>query len=155
MQVTRILHHSVNVEDGLADCVAFYRRLGLPDVPRLINNGVPPGFSEAFRTLRTSVLFSTVDAHTHTIVVTSARPGEGKTVTSSNLAMGIAQAGQRVVLIDTDMRRPRVHEVFDIEQEPGLSSLLVGHAHANEVMHPSGVQNFWVIPAGPTPPAAA
>ena len=124
----------------------------------LLDNGVPPNFLEAFGTLRTSVLFSAAyaasaaDTGTCTIVVTSATPGEGKTVTSSNLAMGIAQAGQRVLLIDTDMRRPRVHEVFDIEREPGLSNILVGEAHTTDVMHPSSVPELWVLPAGHTPP---
>ena len=83
----------------------------LPLVPRtagqnpLINNGVPANFSEAFRVIRMNVLFSSADEGGQTIVVTSAQPAEGKTLVASNLAIGIAQAGQRVLLVDADMRR--------------------------------------------------
>ena len=62
------------------------------------------------------------------LVVTSTGPGEGKSVVAANLAIGLAQAGQRVILIDGDMRRPRVHEMFSQKLEPGLSNLLVGHS---------------------------
>lgn len=121
----------------------------------LISNGVPLNFAEAFRTVRTSVLFSfpeREDRYPNTLVVTSTAPGEGKTTSSCNLALGIALAGQRVLLIDCDMRRPSVHEMFDIEQEPGLSNLLVGNARAADVVHASGVTNLCLLPAGRVPP---
>ena len=85
----------------------------------LIHAGVPPSFAEAFRTIRTNVLFSSADEGSRTLVVTSTGPGEGKTTVASNLAIGFAQAGQRVLLIDADMRRPRVHEVFGHEAGAG------------------------------------
>src|SRR5262249_12993028 len=84
----------------------------------LINNGVPASFSEAFRVVRMNVLFSSADEGGQTIVVTSAQPAEGKTLVASNLAIGIAQAGQRVLLVDADMRRPHVHDVLEMEQGP-------------------------------------
>ena len=93
----------------------------------LIHTGVPPGFAEAFRTIRTNVLFSSADEGSRTLVVTSTGPGEGKTTVASNLAIGFAQAGQRVLLIDADMRRPRVHEVF-------------GHAAGAGALEPAGGQ---------------
>ena len=121
----------------------------------LINNGAPPNFAEAFRALRTSVMFSSAGGRAPTILVTSTGPGEGKTMTSCNLAVSIAQTRQRVLLIDADMRRPRVHEVFDVEQEPGLSNLMVGTAQSREAMHPSGVKDLWILPAGHIPPNSA
>jgi len=142
--------------------------LGLPSmglIPRLtgehaltdplINNGVPANFSEALRGLRTNVLFSFAEEGARSIVVTSTGPGEGKTTVATNLALGMALAGQRVLLIDADMRRPRVHEALRMEREPGLSNLLVGAAKANEVMRKMPVPNLYVLPAGTTPPNPA
>ena len=121
----------------------------------LIHTGVPPGFAEAFRTIRTNVLFSSADEGSRTIVVTSTGPGEGKTTVASNLAIGFAQAGQRVLLIDADMRRPRVHDVFAQKQEPGLSNLMVGNAKASESVHKTAVPGLWVLAAGHNPPNPA
>ena len=105
----------------------------------LINSAVPPNFSECFRTLRTNVLFSTADEGLRSLVVTSTGPGEGKTLVSTNLAVGLAQAGMRVLLIDADMRKPRVHSVFDKPRQPGLSNVLVGTARFSETVHATTV----------------
>jgi capsular exopolysaccharide synthesis family protein len=121
----------------------------------LINNGVPTNFLESFRAIRTNVLFSTPESGSRCIVVTSTGPGEGKTLVASNLALALAQAGQRVLLIDADMRKPRVHEVFDRPQEPGLSNVLVGNAKASEAVHTAGAPGLWVMPAGVNPPNPA
>ncbi len=121
----------------------------------LIHAGVPPGFAEAFRTIRTNVLFSTADEGSRTLVVTSTGPGEGKTTVASNLAIAFAQAGQRVLLIDADMRRPRVHEVFGLRQEPGLSNVMVGNAKASQSVHKTAVPGLWVLAAGHLPPNPA
>jgi capsular exopolysaccharide synthesis family protein len=121
----------------------------------LISNGVPANFSEAFRGLRTNVLFSFADEGARSVVVTSTGPGEGKTTVACNLAMGMAMAGQRVLLIDADMRRPRVHEALKLQRDPGLSNLLVGAAKAADVMRQTGVPNLYVLPAGKTPPNPA
>jgi polysaccharide biosynthesis transport protein len=121
----------------------------------LIHTGVPPGFAEAFRTIRTNVLFSSADEGARILVVTSTGPGEGKTTVASNLAISFAQTGQRVLLIDGDMRRPRVHTVFAQKQEPGLSNLIVGNAKASETVHKTPVPGLWVMPAGHIPPNPA
>jgi polysaccharide biosynthesis transport protein len=121
----------------------------------LISDAAPPSFSEAFRALRTNILFSAADGGPRSIVVTSTGPSEGKTMVAGNVAIGLAQTGQRVLLIDADMRRPRAHELFGIAVEPGLSNLLVGASKPSEVVRPSGVENLWVMPAGKTPPNPA
>jgi succinoglycan biosynthesis transport protein ExoP len=121
----------------------------------LINNGVRPHFSEAFRTIRTNVLFSSVSDGSRTIVVTSTGPGEGKTVVSSNLALALSQANQRVLLIDADMRRPQVHAYFSHPQEPGLSNFIVGNSEADDAIRPSGIPGLWLLPSGLVPPNPA
>ena len=123
--------------------------------PTLVNHKVPPQFSEAFRSLRTNVMFSSAETGSKSIVVTSTSPGEGKTVVSSNLALTLAASGQRVLLIDADMRRPRVHDLFSIKMEPGLSNVLVGEAKASDAVKKITPGNLWVLPAGKLPPNPA
>jgi capsular exopolysaccharide synthesis family protein len=123
--------------------------------PTLLHNGVPPAFGEAIRAVRTNVLFSSADEGVRMIVVTSAGPGEGKSMFSSNLSVSLAQAGQRVLHIDADMRRPRVHEIFEVSQEPGLSNLLVGDCKPSEGVRKTSVQNLAILPAGMIPPNPA
>jgi len=121
----------------------------------LLSGGVPANFSEAFRALRTNVLFSTADDGARSLVVTSTGPGEGKSLVSSNLAVSLAQAGQRVLLIDADMRKPKAHEIFRMKQEPGLSNVMVGSAKASEAVRKTNVPGLWVIMAGRIPPNPA
>ena len=90
----------------------------------LLHNTVPSGFAEAFRTIRTNVLFSSTEEGGRSIVVTSTAPGEGKTLVATNLSVALAQAGQRVLLVDADMRKPRVHSVL----EPVADSRVVERA---------------------------
>jgi capsular exopolysaccharide synthesis family protein len=123
--------------------------------PTLLHQGVPPQFAEAIRGVRTNVLFSSADEGVRMIVVTSAGPGEGKSMFSSNLSVSLAQAGQRVLHIDADMRRPRVHEIFELSHEPGLSNLLVGDCKPSEAVRMTSVQNLCVLPAGMIPPNPA
>ena len=110
--------------------------------------------AEAFRTLRTNVIFSSAEQGARSIAITSTSPGEGKTVVSSNLAISLAQAGMRVLIIDADMRKPKIHKVYGLEREPGLSNLMVGTAKASECVRKSEIPNVWVLPAGRTPPNA-
>jgi capsular exopolysaccharide synthesis family protein len=126
-----------------------------PSGGALLHDGVPPNFAEAIRAVRTNVLFSSADEGMRLIVVTSAGPGEGKSMFSSNLAVSLAQAGQRVLHVDADMRRPRVHAIFDLAQEPGLSNLLVGDCKPSEAIRKTAVQNLCVLPAGMIPPNPA
>lgn len=109
-----------------------------------------PG-AEAYRTLRTNLMFSQ-SVRLRTMVVTSAGPADGKTTTSSNVAATFAQQGMRVVLVDCDLRRPRIHEVFGLNKEPGLSQLILGYNGVEEVIRPSGVENLSIISSGTPPP---
>jgi polysaccharide biosynthesis transport protein len=121
----------------------------------LLTGTVAPNFAEAIKSIRTNVLFSSAEEGLRTLVVTSAGPGEGKSIVASNLAIALAQAGQRVLLIDADMRRPRVNEIFEIEEEPGLSNVLTGHAKTSEAIRRSSVSGLWLLPAGLIPPNPA
>jgi len=118
----------------------------------LVNQGVPQNFSESFRALRTNVLFSTPDEGPQTLVITSTGPGEGKTMVATNLAISFALDGQRVLLIDADMRRPRVHDVFELDQEPGLSNVLVGDAKPSEALRKTNTAGLWTLTSGRVAP---
>jgi capsular exopolysaccharide synthesis family protein len=89
------------------------------------------------------------------IVVTSASPGEGKSTTSSNLAVAFAQQGLRVLLVDCDLRRPRIHEIFEVPREPGFTHYLLGQASLDRLARPTEVENLHVLPAGTLPPNPA
>lgn len=123
--------------------------------PLLLHEDVPPGFSEALRAIRTSIIFSSADDSARAIVITSTAPGEGKTLVSTNMAVALAHTGQRTIIIDGDMRRPRTHEVFDRPQEPGLSNVLVGTARLRDAVRLTSVPNLYLLPAGHIPPNPA
>ncbi len=125
------------------------------DKAPLLEHDVPANFGEAFKALRTNVLFASADEGPRSLVVTSTIPGEGKTVVATNLAISLAQAGQRVLLIDADMRRPKAHDLLEQSQEPGLSNLIVGNTKASDAVRPTSVRGLWVLPAGRLPPNPA
>ncbi|HEX8386517.1 MAG TPA: polysaccharide biosynthesis tyrosine autokinase, partial [Rubricoccaceae bacterium] len=104
--------------------------------------------SETYRALRTSVQFSRPDAVVQTILVTSANPGEGKSVTAANLALVLAQAGRRVLLVDCDLRRPTVHKKFGINREPGLSHVVFGDIALDPALLAQPADDLWVLPSG-------
>jgi capsular exopolysaccharide synthesis family protein len=108
--------------------------------------------SESYRGIRTSILFSLADKEPQSILVTSALAQEGKTTTSANLAIVLAQYGYKVVLIDSDFHRPRVRKLFSIPQEEGLSNLLVGNKEIKDALFETYVKNLYIIPSGPIPP---
>ncbi|HET9467162.1 MAG TPA: polysaccharide biosynthesis tyrosine autokinase, partial [Vicinamibacterales bacterium] len=118
----------------------------------LLSQEVPHEFGEAFRALRTSLVFSSGSEGTRVIALTSAQPLEGKTTTACNIAIALAYGGSRVLLIDADMRRPSVSRTLGIENTIGLSHLLTGQATARQTIRRTNVQNLWVMTAGMTPP---
>ena len=120
-------------------------------VPLLLG-AAPHDFAEAYRALRTSLVFSSGNEGKRVIAVTSAQPLEGKTTSSCNLATVLAFGGARVLLIDADMRRPGVHRTLGLNNSVGLSHLLVGQARVRDVIQRTAEPNFYVITAGRTPP---
>ena len=107
--------------------------------------------SEAYRAIRTNLLFTATDKPLRTLVVTSAIPGEGKTSTACNLAVVMAQAGNRVVLVDADFRRPELHKVFH-KSNVGLGNLILGDLAEEDLVLKTQVPNLSVVCSGPTPP---
>lgn len=108
--------------------------------------------AEAFRRMRTNVRFLDVDGGTPAIVFTSASPGEGKSTTCANLALAFAETGARVALVDADLRRPTLADLFAIEGGAGLSDVLIGRLGLAAAMQRWSVQKLFVLPAGSTPP---
>lgn len=111
--------------------------------------------AECCRVLRTNVMFSAADHQLKTMVVSSANPKEGKTTTVIYLGTTMAQSGQKVLLVDTDMRRPRLHLSTGVQREPGLSNLILGEENYDDVIKPTAVPNLFVLPCGPIPPNPA
>lgn len=108
--------------------------------------------AESFRQLRTNLQFANVGQKSTAVLVTSSLPGEGKTTTATNLALALAQAGQSVVLVDADLRRPMVAQYLGLERHAGLTTVLVGEADLNEMLQPWGDDNLYVLSSGQIPP---
>jgi polysaccharide biosynthesis transport protein len=111
--------------------------------------------AEAYRALRTAVLLSSVDRPPKLLLVTSGKPGEGKTTTAVNTAISLAQLGHSVLIIDCDLRKPSVHKVLGIEHNAGLSTYLSRDAKLIDVMQKLPYPNLWALPCGPIPPNPA
>jgi len=113
----------------------------------------PP--AEAYRTLRSNVNFSLIDVPCQSFLITSAGAGEGKSMVVANLATVMAQAGQRVLLVDTDLRRPSLHVLVGGESSPGLTNVLVGDFDLDNALRETEVPGLWLLPSGPLPPNPA
>ena len=133
--------------------------------PRRITTELPPellvherpasGIAEAARALRTNLLFMNPDEPYRRLLVTSAAPSEGKTTVAVSIAISLAQGGQRVCIVDCDLRRPRLHRIFDRAGDIGLMNAIVGEATIAEVAKPTVVPNLYCVPCGPIPPHSA
>lgn len=109
--------------------------------------------AEAYRNLRLNLTFmSTEEDPVRTILFSSPGPSEGKSTTAINFAVMLAQQGQRVLVIDADLRRPSLHRALDVLREPGLTNLLIGDAQPRETIRPNVLPNLDFLPAGPFPP---
>ncbi|MCX5749154.1 MAG: polysaccharide biosynthesis tyrosine autokinase [Candidatus Saganbacteria bacterium] len=108
--------------------------------------------SEAFRTVRTNIEFVRPDEPVKTMGVTSSVPNEGKTVFTCNLAVALAQTGKSILLVDCDLRQSRVHDIFGLKNDKGLSSYLSGVSDITDIIQRSGVNNLSIITAGPLSP---
>lgn len=123
-----------------------------PAHPLLIESDPRGPRAEAFRQLRTNMQFIDVDSQRKVFVVTSSVPGEGKTTTATNLALAMAETGQRVVLIEGDLRRPRVAEYLGLVDEVGITNVLVGSLDLPTATQSYGTKGLTVLASGPIPP---
>ena len=119
---------------------------------RLIASEDPKSpISESYRTLRTSIMYSNAK-DTKTIMVSSPGPGEGKTTTIANLAITYANLNKKVLLIDTDLRKPVIDKIFNVKKEPGLTNYLVEDTNIKDVIKKTNINNLFILPAGVIPP---
>jgi capsular exopolysaccharide synthesis family protein len=142
------------------------KKLGIPvlGVVPLLDKGqttagaladIRSGFSEAYYSLRTALQFSTPDGAPSSMLVSSARPAEGKSTTAYAVALNLARVGKRVLLIDGDLRNPSMHRVVGVENERGMSNLLSGSSDLQSVVQRTRQDNLYFIPCGPLPPNPA
>lgn len=112
--------------------------------------------AEAFRTLRTNIQFSSIDKTVKTIVITSPGPGEGKSTISVNTAVTMAQSEKKVLLIDCDLRKPKIHTFFKLHNGQGLTNILVEDVKCKDIVHEIDLASgLYVLTAGPIPPNPA
>lgn len=119
---------------------------------RLITSEEPrSAAAEAYKALRTSMLFAASRSNLQVIMVTSPAAGDGKTSTAANLAVSLSQTGRRVIVVSADLRRPRIHRFFGVEDELGLVDVLDGDVPLEAALVPTEIENLRVLPVGPSP----
>jgi succinoglycan biosynthesis transport protein ExoP len=154
------------LDETLATPDDVEKKLGIPVlgvIPLLAKGETPAdalgdirsGFSEAYYSLRTALQFSTPDGAPSSLVVSSARPAEGKSTTAYAVALNLARVGKRVLLVDGDLRNPSMHRVVGLANERGMSNLLSGSADLATVVQRTSQENLFFIPCGPLPPNPA
>jgi capsular exopolysaccharide synthesis family protein len=112
--------------------------------------------AEAYRTLRTNLTFAALDAPLKTLVATTVAPDNEKARVLANLAVAMAQGEQRTILVEADLRRPTLHEIFGVASEPGLTTMIVNEAALSDPpLKETGVPNLRLLPSGPLPPNPA
>ncbi|MGP4070388.1 CpsD/CapB family tyrosine-protein kinase [Halobacillus sp. B29] len=118
----------------------------------IANDNPKSPIAEQYRTIRTNLQFASVDKELETMIVTSAGPSEGKSLTTANVAVVFAQQGKKVLLVDADLRKPTVHYTFRADNTSGLSNYLVRNRSLKELAKESRVENLDLLPSGPIPP---
>ncbi|MBV8162445.1 MAG: polysaccharide biosynthesis tyrosine autokinase [Acidimicrobiia bacterium] len=147
--VDRALHAGVPTL-GIIPAIEGWRS---GESPRVVSIEEPTSASsEAYRSLRTAIGFLGLDRPLRVIQVTSPSAAEGKTTTIANLAVALANIGKRVVVVDCDLRRPRIHAFFDIPSEVGFTSVLLGDVALGDAARPVGRRHIMLLPSGPLPP---
>lgn len=160
------------LDDSIKDADSIQVALGLPllgSIPLVGRRNVPliAGASananiekktlyflrEAYNILSHNIKLGSLDQKVRSVMVTSSIPSEGKTHVAANLAINLAMTGKNVLLVDTDYPRPDVYHVFGLENEIGLTEVVMGEATIEEVLKPSGIDGLWVITTGPRPPS--
>lgn len=133
--------------------IPIYHLENIAETRMVVNKHPKSGVSEALRSIRTNLEFLSAKKKTKVISVTSTISGEGKTFVASNLGGIIAMSGSRVLILDLDMRRPKVHKAFETKNgSNGLSTLLIGKTTLEDCIQPTDLDNLHIISAGPTPP---
>jgi polysaccharide biosynthesis transport protein len=127
----------------------------LPRPSPLILRNPKSAVAEAYRVLRTNLVFSSAESTGRAILVTSASPGEGKTTTTVNLAASLAQTGARVLAVEADLRRPSMSQHFSSVKAPGLTDLIVGKSEATQAIHTTRYKGLMILPCGYVPPNPA
>lgn len=118
----------------------------------IVHNNPKSPIAEAYRVLRTNIQYSNVDKNLKKIVITSSSPMEGKTTTAVNLAATFAQAGSKVLLIDSDLRKPKVQDYFELRNRRGLTNLIASHDDYKEYVISSDIPNLYILTCGTIPP---
>ncbi|MEN8152007.1 MAG: CpsD/CapB family tyrosine-protein kinase, partial [Planctomycetota bacterium] len=108
--------------------------------------------SEAFRGIRTAISYSSRETDHRVYLVTSSGPKEGKSTITINVATVMAYSGTKTILVDADLRRPRIHKSFDLDNTVGLTNVIIGDVSVEEAVQPTAVDNLYVLPSGPIPP---
>ncbi len=124
----------------------------IEDPDLVVNTHPNSAVAEACRVIRTNLLFMSPDNPFKALMVVSASPREGKTTVATSLALTLAQSGKSVLLIDADMRRPRIHRIFKVRPPVGITSVLVNEATLDDAVLDSGIKNLSLLPCGPLPP---
>jgi len=107
--------------------------------------------AEAYRTIRTAVYFGLADTQQKTLLITSPQPGDGKSTSASNLAIAMAKAGRRTLLVDADFRRPSLHKIYNLGPSIGFAGVLQGKGPIADAIQPTGITNLDLLPCGPVP----
>jgi tyrosine-protein kinase Etk/Wzc len=121
----------------------------------VVRNKPKSSVAEAFRGLRTAIHFSSLKRDTKVVMITSSFPGEGKSTIAANLALTFAQAGNRVILVDCDLRRPSMNTLFEYPRSPGVTEVLAGDVSLEKALHTTEIDNINLLTAGTIPPNPA
>ncbi|SMC39238.1 CpsD/CapB family tyrosine-protein kinase [Sporomusa malonica] len=117
----------------------------------IVHEDAKSPIAEAYRTMRTNIQFAKVDSDLRVIMFTSAGPGEGKSTTTANTAVAMAQSGKKVIIVDCDLRKPVQHKIFG-KKNRGVTNILVEERPVTELIQDTGIDNLQVLTSGPIPP---
>lgn len=118
----------------------------------IVHNDPKSPIAEAYRNIRTNMQFANLDRNLKTIMITSSTQGEGKTTTISNVAISLSTLGKKVIIIDSDLRRPRIHKAFNLTNNKGLTDALLENSSYKEYIQKGPGENLYILTAGQIPP---
>lgn len=155
-EVVEVGAETATIPGAAAPFVAEVEKAARPGSIELIPHYFPNSrLAESYRSIRTALLLSSADHPVKTLAVTSALPGEGKTVSAANLAVTLAQSGKTVVVVDADLRRPRQHRLFKVKNTFGLTTYLTDSVPIKDVVKSTDIPNLFLVNSGPIPPNPA